>query len=222
MTLAELIRRFRVLAKDTVLPGFWKDPDITDWLNDAQAQAAVRGRLLLEDANPAVCLIAVTAGQHTYPLHRALYELVGLWFKPAGASRATPLKLVSREWLEREVRDWRDTDSGLHYAIQDETSIRLVGVPERDGALMLEGYRLPLAPMATDTDKPDIHEASHEHLIQWALHKAFSIPDAQSFDPERSALAERAFTAYFGLLPDADMRRITRSDTDHANQVHAI
>ena len=46
MTLADLIRRFRVLADDKVQPYLWADEDVIDWLNDAQAQAAVRGRLL--------------------------------------------------------------------------------------------------------------------------------------------------------------------------------
>jgi hypothetical protein len=65
--------------------------------------------------------------------------------------------------------------------------------------------------------KPEIHQAHHEHLLQWALHKAFGIPDSDGFDPGRSALAERAFTAYFGPMPDSDLRRETRSDVPHHN-----
>ena len=48
MTLQDLIRRFRTLAFDREIPPFWPDADVRDWLNDAQAQAAVRGRLLLD------------------------------------------------------------------------------------------------------------------------------------------------------------------------------
>ncbi|RPP87255.1 hypothetical protein IPC1125_34030, partial [Pseudomonas aeruginosa] len=53
------------------------------------------------------------------------------------------------------------------------------------------------------------------HLVQWALHRGFSIPDMESFDPNRAALAEAAFTAYFGERPDSDLRRITREDVPH-------
>lgn len=226
MTLADLIRRFRTLAGDTKAPQFWKDPDITDWLNDAQVQACVRGRLLLEDANPAVCQIAIEAGSHTYPLHAKVYELVDLRFKPTNASRALRLKLVSREWLDGNVRCWRDADdwhhmdSGARYVIQGETSLRIVPVPAETGVLTIEAYRLPMAPMQAPADAPEIHEASHEHLINWALHKAFSVPDSEAFDPQRATKAEDAFTAYFGPLPDSDMRRITREDTPHTVKVH--
>ena len=220
MTLADLIRRFRTLAGDTKAPQFWKDADITDWLNDAQVQACVRGRLLLEDANPAMCVIDIEADRHTYPLHRNLYELVRLDYKAAGESCSTPIKMVSREWLDDKQPQWRDVHRATRYAIQGETSIRLVSTPLTAGVLTIEAYRLPRKAMLSEYDTPEIHQASHEHLIQWALHKAFSVPDSEAFDPQRSGLAERAFTAYFGLLPDSDMRRITREDTPHTVKVH--
>ena len=220
MTLADLIRRFRTLAGDTKAPQFWKDADITDWLNDAQVQACVRGRLLLEDANPAMCVIDIEADRHTYPLHRKLYELVRLDYKAAGESCSTPIKMVSREWLDDKQPQWRDVHRATRYAIQGETSIRLVSTPLTAGVLTIEAYRLPRKAMLSEYDTPEIHQASHEHLIQWALHKAFSVPDSEAFDPQRSGLAERAFTAYFGLLPDSDMRRMTREDTPQTIKVH--
>ena len=103
----------------------------------------------------------------------------------------------------------------MRYAIQTDTGLRMVGVVEDGDVLELEGYRLPLKKLENDGDKPEIHEAHHEHLIQWALHKAFSVPDSELFDPDRSALSERAFTDYFGLLPDSGMRRETRQDVQH-------
>lgn len=220
MTLEDLIRRFRALAGDTKAPQFWKDPDITDWLNDAQVQACVRGRLLLEDANPAMCVIDIEANRHTYPLHRKLYELVRLDYKAAGESCSTPIKVKSREWLDENQPQWRDVHRATRYAIQGETSIRLVSTPLTAGVLTIEAYRLPVKVMSAPDHEPEIHEASHEHLIQWALHKAFSVPDSEAFDPQRATKAEDAFTAYFGLLPDSDMRRITREDTPHTVKVH--
>ena len=90
--------------------------------------------------------------------------------------------------------------------------------PDRAGILRLEGYRTPLADMTLtdkDTVQPEIHPEHHRHLVQWALHRGFSIPDMESFDPSRAALAEDAFTAYFGQRPDSDLRRITREDVPH-------
>ena len=85
---------------------------------------------------------------------------------------------------------------------------------------MIEVYRLPLAPMALDTDTPEIHAASHEHLLQHVLHRAFSVPDAETFDRDRAKLAEDAFAIRFGLSVDADMRRSTREDADQTNWVY--
>ena len=216
MTLEDLIRRFRVLASDTKDPPFWSDEDVTDWLSDGQVQACVRGRLLREDENNSVCRIALEPGRQTYKLHRSVYELIDVRIKPSiGSSR--PLKLVTREWLNAEMPDWRDWNRPAQFAIQDETKLRIVGTIEEGDTLRLECYRLPLAAMEDGSDAPEIHEAHHEHLIQWALHKAFSVPDAEAFDPTRAKMAEDAFTRYFGQQPDSDMRRATRHDVPHHN-----
>ena len=216
MTLGELIRRFRTMANDRVQPYFCSDEDVKDWLNDAQDQACVRGRLLRDDSTPDVCQIVLTPSQPVYPLHRRLYEIISLRVKDAdGKSR--PMRLVSREWLDAERCDWRDETRETCFAIQDENSIRIVGAIKAGEVLHIECYRLPLDSMVNGTDEPEIHEAHHDHLIQWALHEAFSIPDAEMFDAQRAEKAEREFSSYFGLMPDADMRRITRHDVAHHN-----
>ena len=219
MTLEDLIRRFRVLSLDNVTPPFWADEDITDWLNEAQNEACIRARLIREDELEAVCRIALTPGTHTYALNPLVYEIISLWIKPA-SGRKRPVTLRSREWLDHHLPEWRECPRPAEIAIQDDTTVRIVGAVEAGDTLELECYRLPLRPMANDTDKPEIHLAHHQHLIDWALHRAFSVPDAEAFDPNRAALAEQAFTRYFGPLPDSDMRRITRHDQVHHN--HAI
>ena len=69
MTLGELIASFREDATDKVETYLWEDEAVTRWLNEAQDEAAVRGRLLLDDSTPAVTTIAVNAGQASYQLH---------------------------------------------------------------------------------------------------------------------------------------------------------
>ena len=223
MTLDDLIQRFRALAKDTVQPYLWADEDVAAWLSDAEREAAIRGRLLFEDDRPEVCLIAVLPGQRTYPLHPKLYEIVGLRFQSVTDDRARRLQIVSREWLDNGHDDWHGwaaRQDSMRYAVQDERSIRLIAAPVVSGVLTIEGYRLPMRPMEDGDDKPEIHEAHHEHLVQWALHKAFSVADAEAFDSDRSLRAERAFTEYFGLRPDSDLRRSTRIDVPQTNTVY--
>lgn len=218
MNLERLISRFRVEAEDTLAPYLWEDEWLIDWLNEAQAEAALRARLLLDDFTPAVCQIAVTAGEASYALHSKAYEIATIAFKVAGAARRSDLDLVSREKLDRICPEWRDLPArSPRFAIQTDSRLRLVPVPDQDGMLLLEAYRLPLKQLANDQDKPEIHEAHHLHLVQWALFRAFSKPDADARDPQRAATAYEAFERYFGPLPDADLRRATRQDEAHAN-----
>lgn len=221
MTLEDLIRRFRTLSRDLVQPYLWPDEDVTDWLNDAQAQACVRGRLLREDANPDLCRIALDPAQHTYPLHKSVYEIINLRLIPA-VGRPRTMDLKSREWLDARAPDWRDLDRPACWAIQNDTTLRVVGQINLDDVLALECYRLPLRAMALSSDKPEIHEAHHIHLIQWALHKAFSIPDAETFDANRETVAEVAFSSYFGPPPDSDLRRSTREDEVQTTSVYTF
>ena len=217
MNLEQLIASFRVDADDLEEPHLFKDEWIAAWLSEAQAEAAIRGRLILEDANPAVCQIAVTAGQASYELHRSIYEIADLRFVPAGQPKSVPLALVTREWLDDKRPGWRDCAGTPQFAIQTDRSIRLVGVPDADGMLRLEAYRAPLKALENDTDKPELNEAHHRHLVQWALHRAFSRPDSETVDPQRADRALEAFTRYFGLAPDSDLRRSTRHDLQQTN-----
>ena len=220
MNLEQLIQQFRIDADDLVPnPYLWEGEWIAAWLTEAQSQAAIRGRLLFEASDPAICEIPVTAGVATYPLHRTLYELEHLRFKAAGAGNSERVRLKTREELDRIRPGWRDrTDSHPCFAIQDDTRITLVDRPSVAGTLYVEGYRLPLRALINDNDKPEINEAHHRHLVHWALYRAFSKPDADGRDPGRAAAAEAAFTAYFGPLPDADLRRSTRHDEVQTNK----
>lgn len=219
MNLEQLIQQFRVDADDLTEPHFWDAEWIAAWLTEAVNEAAVRGRLLYEAANAAVCQIAVAASAATHELHKSLFELVHLRFQATGAATSSVLSIKAREELDRIRPGWRDETGTPRYAVQDDTRITLVPRPELAGTLHVEGYRVPLKALENDTDKPEIHEAHHRHLVHWALHRAFSIPDTEAFDAARADRAEAAFTRYFGIAPDSDMRRQTREDVLHVNQV---
>lgn len=220
MTRDDLIKQFRTLAQDTVAPYLFSNEQIGGWLIEAESEAAIRGRMLHESANADVCEISMTVGVTVYPLHPALYEVTHFSLRLDGETRREPIKLVSPEYLDESVPDWRDHTGRPRFAIQTETSVRLVPTPDKAGTLLLEGYRLPLTGLGnTGTSKPEIHLAHHTYLIHWALHKAYSIPDAETFDPNRSVLAERVFTDYFGPRPDSDLRRTTRHDVQHHNKL---
>lgn len=217
MQLSDLISRFRTLANDKVEPYFIDDASVIGWLNDAVNEACIRGRLLHESQNNDVCKINILIGSSRYQLHESLYELTRLWFEPSDGTKGHFLSLMSPELLDHyyDGENWRVKQGKPEHIVQDDTGIRLVPIPDVDGELQLEGYRVPINQMEDDTDVPEINSIHHVHLLQWALHQAFKVPDAEFFDPNRSALAEQEFTDYFGIRPDSDLRRITREDTPH-------
>ena len=219
MNLEQLTAQFRVDADDLTEPHFWDAEWIAVWLTEAQAEAAIRKRLLYEAANAAVCQIAVLADTATHDLHKSLFELVHLRFQATGAATSSVLSIKAREELDRIRPGWRDETGTPRHAIQDDTRITLVPRPELAGTLHVEGYRVPLKALENDTDKPELNEAHHRHLVHWALHRAFSKPDSETIDPQRAATAEAAFTRYFGPRPDADLRRSTRHDEVQTNKV---
>lgn len=218
MNLEQLTAQFRVDADDLTEPHFWDAEWIATWLTEAQAEAAIRKRLLYEASNPAVCQIAVLADTATHELHKSLFELVHLRFQATGAATSSVLTIKAREELDRIRPGWRDETGTPRHAIQDDTRITLVPRPELAGTLHIEGYRVPLKALENDTDKPELNEAHHRHLVHWALHRAFSKPDSETIDPQRAAAAEAAFTHYFGPSPDADLRRSTRHDEVQTNK----
>ena len=219
MNLEQLIAQFRIDADDLEQPYLWEDEWIAAWLTEAQDQAAMRARLLLDDYTPSVTQIAVTEGVASYQLHPKLYEIAVIDFVPA-VGCVQSVYLTSREKLDRDRNGWRNEPPGTPCnAIQTDTRLRLVPVPSVNGTLRLEAYRLPLKALANDNDKPEIHEAHHRHLVHWALYRAFSKPDADGADPTKAARAEANFTKYFGIAPDADLRRSARSDEVQTNKV---
>jgi hypothetical protein len=218
MTGDDLIADFRIVSQDNADPPLWADEAVLLWLDEGQQEAAIRARLLHESSDAAVCNIAVTATTAVYALHAALYEIDHIAFLAAGATTRTPLKLVSREELDRIRPDWRDKTGIPEFAIQTDKQLRLTPTPDAAGSVLLEGYRLPLVALDDGSKTPEINAAHHRHLVHWALHRAYGIQDADTFDKDRSDKAEKQFTDYFGPRPDADLRRSTRTDEVQHNQ----
>ena len=210
-----LRRRVRLLAQDTTLPYLWQDEDIDDWLNEAQQEATIRARLLRATpaSHPALCEFSLTAGETAIALPEQLYEIsYQEWV--IGAERR-PLKLVSREWMDTTLPGWRAMPAAEpDYLVQDRQALEVVPPPIAAGAVLIEGYRLP-EPMVADDEEPGIPLAHHIHLVQWALHVGYSLPDAETFNPGKSQAAEAEFARYFGARPDADLRADTRNDETH-------
>ena len=216
MILEQLQASFYEDAHDKEARKFWSLDVVASHLSEAQQEAAIRGRLLYFDDEFGE--VATTAGTASYRLDQRIFEIVHASWAPAGTTRFDRLYIASVEEMDSRCSDWRSERSHRpEYLIHMDTQVRLPGVQTRDGTLKLEGYRLPLKPLTQPTDKPEINVAHHRHLVNWALYRAFSKVDAECFDPNRAAIAYAAFERYFGLRPDSNLNKWTRTDLPHHN-----
>lgn len=221
MNLEALIAQFRVDTDDKEAPHFWADEDVAIWLSEAEEEAAIRANLIYDTTTPEVCQIAVLANTATYPLHKAITEIAYAQFVPTSdATRVAILHQKDRLELDRLNPRWRQDTGEPRYFVQDDTTLTLYPRPTEAGALTLEVYRMPLAPLVNDGDEPELGMAHHRHLIEWAKYRAYSKPDGETMDKDKAAESLERFTAQFGLRVDADMRRAYRANVTHSNKAH--
>jgi len=219
MTLEELIAQFRVDADDLADGALSSDTAITAWLNEAEAEAAIRARLIHDVSTPAVCSIPVVAGTIVYPLHASIIEITRAVFMPAGTTTEYDLYLTDRVEQDRLHPGWRNRTDTPREAIQTDTTLQLGCIPSTNGTITLEAYRLPLKNIEdAASESPEIGRIHHRHLVQWALHKCYSRPDADQHDPGRADKALAEFTKVFGIRPDADYRRSTQANRPNGNK----
>lgn len=218
MTQEELIALVRSDTDDLAQPYLSSDALIVQWLAEAEQEAVLRANLIQDVSTPEVCTIAVTAGQSVYPLHPAIIEITRAAFTQAG-SDATEYVMYPTDTVEQDrlYQSWRTTTDIPKQFIQMDTTIRLGCIPSTDGTIALECYRLPVS-MSDDSWQPEIAAIHHRHLVQWALHRCYSRPDVDVYDPKRAELAISRFTSVFGLRPQANMRRDAQANRPNFNK----
>lgn len=142
MNLKALIARFRVLANDKAEPYFWRDEEVSGWLNDAVHEACLRGRLLhsddafVTDVEKGRPLYAYATGEFAAGY---VYEIDSIRFVSDG--KPVCLKLVSPETADVCAPGWRDgAATGLPvYAVQGDEKLTLAPAPDRNGRLFAGG-----------------------------------------------------------------------------------
>lgn len=212
MNLRELIDAFRVEADDRAKPYFSSDQQVIDWLNEAEREACIRARLIHE-----VVEISVAAGDPGIVVDPLVIEIFHAQLVDSGG-RITELWPTERMEMDRRRRGWRSETRCPDGYVHDDKSLVLNAIPDADYTLRIEVYRLPDMDMAEVTSAPEIAEIHHRQLVDWALYRAFSVPDADKFDSKRAGQAEARFERYFGKRPAARVRRRQHANRPHHNQ----
>lgn len=195
MNLGDLIEAYRDEAHDHATPPFCSDEQLTRYANEAQVEAARRAFLLADSTSP-LCSVSYAADDATISLDSRIIEI-------RGARIGTePLALVSGDEMACFLPAWR-TDalrgqpSRLIYGV-DTGKLHLYPRPATSGTVSLAVYRLPLAALVNETDKPELRAEWHQGLVYWMLYRAYSRRDADRFDPTLAADSLARFEEEFG------------------------
>ena len=223
MTGRDLARRFRELSQDEVEPYLWEDCFVLNMLNEAEREAADRAKLLYDDS--LAVAVDVTAGKARYAIDPHIIDIERAALTADG-DRRPPLLL---KLFDRMELDWKTPTRSKHEAglpwgrpfglVYDGTqTVEIVPGPRRDGRLLLGVHRLPWAGFDMDAE-PEIPCIHHAALVDWALFRAFSIPDADEANEQLATFYLNRFEQYFGKRIDARKRRLQRANKPHINKL---
>ncbi len=177
---------------------FVRQWQILAYLNDAEQEACIRGRLLTDSTTDEICAVELTAGVSTYAHdHRILYVLRG---KITGALR--PLSRVSFTRLDELVEGWEDLQGTPEAFVtgMDKGRLRLFKTPTAAGMMNLTVIRLPLADVTTKTS-PEIPAYLHVSLIPWIKYRIYNNQDSELFNKMRADQELAQFESKFGTRP---------------------
>lgn len=207
MTLDELLDQWRGILRDQSGREWYSDDDGTLWLNEAQVEACRRSPLLFSSTAD-FCTIALGVANPLY----ALDPRIVLVQRAHLAGATEPLWLSGQGEMDLYNPGWETRSGTPRYFLADYEARRflLSPTPSAVGSLKLTVQREPLKAMAGDSDRPEIDAQCHMQLLDWALFRAYSQHDADTYDPVKAGEHLARFEASFG-------QRI-----DYADQAQAV
>lgn len=205
MTLGELIQETRERLDDIAEPFLWSKEKLTQYLNEAEREAAERARLLY-DQTSSLTTFNTVVGQNAYPLNPLALGVhrVKVGDRVLQRAQREDLDMISRRWEEM------DGEPRRFFELEDGRELTLYPRPVTVEPVQLALWRYPLELMADEDDEPEIPERWHFDLTHWAVHLAFLKRDADTDDRTRAERAEARFTQAFGIRRDANVQRKQR------------
>lgn len=213
MTLRDLIRQIRdrladlggdqggnIHWEDDDTGCLWKNDELTDFLNTAHREIAVRTSCYRDAGESEICQIRVKVGTATYEIDPRILTIEDVFLNSTGSSL-----------VKTQLRDYRKvanthTQTGTPTQYLEENRpfrLTLYPIPTVADTLYLTVYRLPLEAMdwASATRKSDVDEPPEqlrEALIQGALMYAYQKRDADTGDAGRQQFHAREFEKLIG------------------------
>lgn len=205
MTLSELLSRIKPELDESETPVNWSEAELAQYLAEAEAEACLRARLLRDDSTAGVAVLDVTSGSAWIALHSSTIRVL----RAKLASAQCPLGLTDPGELDRLYTGWESQTGTPCLYYLESNRLRLIPKPELTDTLYLSVYRTPLVKLSADANdaQPEIAEPHHLGLTRWAIYRALSKRDEDSYDPGRAGVALQQFEREFGPRPSARAMR---------------
>lgn len=203
MTLADLISAFRVQADDQITPYLWSDTEVAGYLADAENEACIRAGLLTDDQ-----IIRLGPGKNAVLLISEVLDILSV-------HRAADDVFLAREALA-DIERPRSSGTPRSYALLGQT-LYVYPTPTAAQIFRIRVSRLPLEPLslARPSAEPEIPKNEHLRILEWAMFRAFSRRDSDTYDPARASVHETHFESHFGPRSSAHARRQFREAKRH-------
>lgn len=208
-TLDELTTEARIRLEDTEANQRWPDEFFVRAFGEAEREAALRARLLIDDETPEVVEITLVPGQSSYSLHPSVFAVDSVYLDSTGVS----IVELAEDDLDHSDPYWRKRESSaptgyIPLSRPDFTmKLRFFPTPTVAGVAHIRAYRLPLyAPMSLG-DMPEIAPRHHEFLIDWVMYRCYNFKDPDKYDPAKAKDHLATFTEHFGERPSANTER---------------
>ena len=194
MTPQQMVNQVKLKLADEVIPRAFEDDDILSALNDAQDEFAQQTLCLFEGDGEGTGI----AGNSFVVLPVGV-----LWI--TAAIIGSPLRIVTRHELEygyfelngaeatSRFSNWRQVEGEPAFCLPDYGSqkLRLIPKPTTGVTLVLEYYRLPIAPIALAPEvSAEIPTPYHSDLVIGALAYLCWIPYRETYNKEMAILKQ--------------------------------
>jgi len=201
MGLRELLELVRNELDDAAGKKLWSDEELIEYAVDAENEASIRARLIIDSSTTAVCNIAVTANNPVLPLDNRV-----VFIRRAKLSLDdTKLGRAQMRDLDQAVVGWEtETGTPSHFVTDYETGkIRLYPIPVVNDTLKMTVIRMPLVDMKAIDDTPEINARYHRNLRYWIMHRAYMKQDTETKDEKKAKENYDLFESIFGKRSSA-------------------
>lgn len=208
-TLPELRTELRRRLDDLVEPYLWEDLELDSYLNEAEREAATRALLIRDTSTADVVQIAAAMDDEWIDLHESILLIEYAYITDPINGRKARITEMGED--ELNVNDTVMLSRGIPSRfIHVGQQIRLYPIPSEAVDVSLIVRRLPLADMVEGSDpvsQPEIHRQHHYRMLDWAIRCAYLKRDSDAYDDKLADKHEGLFTASFGIMNDANVRR---------------